>query len=100
MLCYIDIEHEVVLDDPMRREKHLTMRMGEKLRFEELSGLPCLLLRYRFVSNGWIDRVKPAAVLISGSFVPWTHDRVLWRTSSDCPRLRCAYGAHPRTRPR
>lgn len=72
MLCYIDIEHEIVLDDPMRREKHLTMRMGEKLRFEQLSGRPCLLLRYRFVSNGWIDRIEPAAVLISGAQTDWS----------------------------
>lgn len=76
MLCYVDVEHDVVLKDPLRRDAHLTMRMREKLRFEELAGVPCLLLRYRFIDQGWIERIKPAAVLVSGAQTDWSaYDR-------------------------
>ncbi|MFQ5857528.1 MAG: type 1 glutamine amidotransferase [Anaerolineae bacterium] len=72
MLCYIDIEYEGVLNDPERRDAHVAMRMREKLRFEELAGMPCLVLRYGFVGQGWIDRINPDAVLISGAQTDWS----------------------------
>ncbi len=71
MLCYVDIEHETVLNDPYRRDAHLTMRMHEKLLFEELAGMPCLVLRYPSIGQGWIDRINPDAVLISGAQTDW-----------------------------
>lgn len=76
MLVYIDVEHEIVLEDPMRREKHLVLRMQEKLRFEQLSGLPCLTLRFEFVDDGWLDTIDLAGVLISGAQTDWSlYDR-------------------------
>ena len=45
--------------------------MREKLRFEELAGIPCLLLRYHLVAQGWIAELQPAAVLISGARTEW-----------------------------
>jgi GMP synthase (glutamine-hydrolysing) len=72
MLCYIDVEHESVLGEPASRDRHLALRLKEKLRFEALAGVPCLLLRYTFVGQGWIDRLKPTAVLISGAQTDWS----------------------------
>jgi GMP synthase-like glutamine amidotransferase len=72
MLCYIDIEHESVLADPEQRDRHLSLRLKEKLRFEALSSMPCLLLRYHFVGQGWIDTLRPTAVLISGAQSDWS----------------------------
>jgi GMP synthase (glutamine-hydrolysing) len=71
MLCYIDLEHESVLADPQKRDRHLALRFKEKLRFEELAGLPCLLLRYHLVAGGWVERLRPTAVLISGAQSDW-----------------------------
>lgn len=72
MLCYIDLEHESCLQDPQRRNAHLLRRMGEKLRFEALSGLPCLILRYPLVAQGWVARLCPAAIMISGTQSDWS----------------------------
>lgn len=72
MLCYIDVEHDALLEDPQRRHAHMTMRMREKLRFEALAGVPCVVLRYPFVGEGWVDRIKPSAVLVSGAYTDWS----------------------------
>lgn len=77
MLIYVDLEHPAILADPDRRAKHLLKRAEEKARFEELSGRPCMLLRYwQFAGQGWLKRLQPRAVLLSGMMSEWeSYDR-------------------------
>ena len=50
MICYIDIEHERILQDPEERQGHLARRTDVKLRLEEISGQACLVQRYSRVT--------------------------------------------------
>jgi GMP synthase (glutamine-hydrolysing) len=67
MLIYIDLEHPSIRSDPAWGQK----RLQQKLRFEALSGCPCLLLRYELALAGWVERLQPAAVLLSGMMTEW-----------------------------
>jgi GMP synthase-like glutamine amidotransferase len=72
MLCYIDLEHALIRENPARRDAHLAKRMREKLRFEELSGLPCLVMHYSHFLKGWAEGIAPAAIILSGGGTDWS----------------------------
>lgn len=78
MLIYIDLEHPTVRDDPVLGPAHGQKRLQQKLRFEELSGRPCLLLRYELALAGWVERLRPAAVLLSGMMTEWDRYESGW----------------------
>lgn len=66
-LLYIDIEHPSQLATADEQAAHHAQRLHEKLLFEQLSGLPCLWLRYHdLFSPHLLAALHPAAVLISG----------------------------------
>jgi GMP synthase-like glutamine amidotransferase len=71
MICYIDIEHDVVLRDPDRRASHLADRMEIKLRLEAISGEPCLVQRYTDLTRQRLAELDVKALLISGNGTPW-----------------------------
>lgn len=74
MLIYIDLEHPSLRDAP----GHVHKRLEQKLRFEELSGRPCLWLRYEWALAGWVQRLRPAAVLLSGMTADWERYEPGW----------------------
>ncbi len=71
MICYVDMEHPKVLVDPERRLDHLGTLGDRKLRFEEITGLPCLNLHYTQVSRRSLKDLGVRAVLLSGCGTPW-----------------------------
>ncbi|MGQ9517036.1 MAG: glutamine amidotransferase-related protein [Anaerolineae bacterium] len=71
MICYIDIEHESVLEDPQRRDAHLAWVMDVKLRLEELSSVPCLVQHYFRVRRERLRAWGIRAVIISGNASDW-----------------------------
>ena len=73
MLCYVDIEHEVVLDDAVQRVSHLARRHDHQLRFEQIAGVPCLVQRYHNVSPARLRDWGIQAVIISGNATDWIH---------------------------
>lgn len=71
VICYVDIEHEEMLNDPARRDEHLAWAMDVQLRLEELSPAPCLVQHYSRVT---LERLKAwgvRAVIISGNASDW-----------------------------
>lgn len=78
MLIYIDLEHPSIWSDAVAGAAHQQKRMRDKLRFEELSGLPCLLMRYPFALDGWVQRLRPAGLLLSGMSTDWEHYELGW----------------------
>lgn len=71
MICYVDIEHEKVLDDAKRNVSYLAMRMGVQLRLEEISGEPCLVQRYTNVTRRRLREWNIRALVISGNSTDW-----------------------------
>src|SRR5512136_2916918 len=89
VLCYVNIEHSNMMKDPMRRRARLIKLMEAKLRFEELSGEPCLISHYLNVSAETIREIPIDAILISGNSTNWTeYDfegfKGLFRLITDC----------------
>ncbi|MGH2521696.1 MAG: hypothetical protein ACRDH2_04245, partial [Anaerolineales bacterium] len=67
MIVYVDLEHDSLrLMDPEHWEQVLARRLTAKYRFEEISGEPCLLVRYHRVSPALLREVNARAVLVSG----------------------------------
>jgi GMP synthase (glutamine-hydrolysing) len=71
MICYVDIEHDKVLQHPDKRSSHLAGRMEIKLRLEEISGEPCLVQHYSNLTGQRLAEWGVRALLISGNGTPW-----------------------------
>jgi GMP synthase (glutamine-hydrolysing) len=72
MICYIDIEHERILQDPEKRTAHFVHHMDVKLRLEEISGQACLLQRYSRVTRQRLEEWGIRALVISGCGADWS----------------------------
>ena len=72
MICYVDIEHERILQDPEKRQGHLARRMDVQLRLEEISGQACLIQRYSRVTRQRLKEWGIQALLISGCAADWS----------------------------
>ena len=72
MLCYVNIEHPNIMNDLKRRRARLVKLMDAKMRFEELSGEPCLISNYQDVSVQETLKMNVRAILISGNSTNWS----------------------------
>ncbi len=72
MICYVDIEHEKIYQDPEKRPGLLVRGMEVKLRLEEISGQPCLLQRYARVTRQRLEEWGIRALVISGCGADWS----------------------------
>ncbi len=72
MICYVDIEHQRILQDPEKRPTHLIRCMEVKLRLEKISGQACLLQHYSRVTPQRLKEWGIRALLISGNAADWS----------------------------
>ena len=66
MIAYVDLEHQRIHDGPNGNES-LAGRLQVKYRLEDLSGEPCLIVRYQHVTPQLMRDLKIRAVVVSGS---------------------------------
>jgi len=78
MLVYVDIEHPKVFKDKKKREDHFTRIMDAKLKFEELSSLPCYVLHFLRIKSFSQKISQPHALLISGNSTDWSEYNFEW----------------------
>ena len=71
MICYVDMDHPRTWADPTARARRLGTLGLRKLRFEALSGEPCLTLHYTQLDAPLVGRLGLRALLLSGSTVDW-----------------------------
>lgn len=71
MICYVDIEHERILQDPEKRSTHLAQCMDVKSRLEEISGEACLVQRYSHVTRQRLSEWGIRALIIGGNATDW-----------------------------
>jgi GMP synthase (glutamine-hydrolysing) len=71
MLCYVILEHSRFLADHIRSEPNLVPMLRHKFRFEEISGLPCLIQHYTRVTAEKLAAWKVQALLLSGNETDW-----------------------------
>lgn len=73
MIVFVDIEHIRVKQDPPKWRKHLAGVADIKFKLEEISGEPCLIVRYERVSPQLLKDVDARAVLVSGNITEFQH---------------------------
>jgi GMP synthase (glutamine-hydrolysing) len=73
MLCYVILEHADYLEDPAEGESRLAEMLRHKLRFEEISGLPCLIQHYTRVTTERLAAWDVQGLLLSGNVTDWEH---------------------------
>jgi GMP synthase (glutamine-hydrolysing) len=85
MLCYVILEHSRYLADHTRSEPNLARMLRHKFRFEEISGLPCLIQHYTRVTAKKLAAWKVQALLLSGNRTDW--DEYDMTTFTDLKRI-------------
>jgi GMP synthase-like glutamine amidotransferase len=91
MLLFIDLEHERLRqDDPVRADITLANRLRVKYRLEDISGEPCLLLRYFHVNPELLAELRIRAVVVSGNATEFAQYR-----AEDLAGLRALMAAAP-----
>jgi GMP synthase-like glutamine amidotransferase len=89
MIVYVDLEHDRLRHlRPARWEASLAGRLTVKYRLEDISGEPCLIVRYPQVSPALLRAVGARAVLVSGCLTDFEH-----YASADLAGLRAVYEA-------
>ena len=88
MIVYVDLEHERFRQDPAQAEKSLAGRLKVAYRLEDISGQPCLVVRYNRVSPDLLREVNARAVLVSGCATDFEH-----YTEAGLAGLRAVYRA-------
>jgi GMP synthase-like glutamine amidotransferase len=71
MICYVDIEHENMLQNAEDRAVHRDRCEDVKRRLEETSGDVCVIQRYERVTRRWLSELKVKALIISGNVTSW-----------------------------
>ncbi|MEP7357496.1 MAG: gamma-glutamyl-gamma-aminobutyrate hydrolase family protein, partial [Anaerolineales bacterium] len=88
MIVYVDLEHERARQDPARADWSLARRLRVAYRLEDISGEPCLIVRYPRVSPALLREVSARAVLVSGCDTDFEH-----YAEADLAGLRAVYRA-------
>src|SRR4051812_33926224 len=75
MIVYVDLEHreQLELENPDRVLTSLGNRLKVKYRLEEISGEPCLIMRYPQVSPERLRTLPVQAIAISGNATEFEH---------------------------
>ena len=66
MIVFVDNEHEQMYSKPWG-ERLLAARTWIKYRLEDISGEPCLIVRYHQVTPALLEELNAKAVLVSGN---------------------------------
>jgi GMP synthase-like glutamine amidotransferase len=88
MIVYVDLEHERLRQDPAKADENMARRLRAKYRFEDISGEPCLIVRYARVCPQLLREVAARAVLVSGCDTDFEH-----YAEADLAGLRAVYQA-------
>jgi GMP synthase (glutamine-hydrolysing) len=73
MLVYVDLEHERLQQKPEQWEQSLARRLKIKYRLEDISGEPCLIVRYNRVTPELLRDLKVRVVMVSGCATEFEH---------------------------
>jgi GMP synthase (glutamine-hydrolysing) len=74
MILYVDLEHERLMqDDPERGMMSYANRLKVKYRLEEISGEPCLIMRYAQVTPERLRPLPIKAIAVSGNATEFEH---------------------------
>ncbi len=73
MIVYVDLEHDRLRKDPVAGRKSLANQLAYKYRVEEVSGKPCLIVRYPNVNPDLLQKLGAQVVLVSGCVTDFVH---------------------------
>lgn len=71
MIVFVDMEHEVSLQDPRACAAHDHFTAHVRHKIEETGGALCVVKSFRGVSRGWLRALGAQAIVISGNAADW-----------------------------
>jgi GMP synthase-like glutamine amidotransferase len=74
MIVLVDLEHERLAEDrPERAVTSMAGRLKVKYRLEDISGQPCLIVRWNRMSPALLESVGAQALVVSGNSTEFEH---------------------------
>jgi GMP synthase (glutamine-hydrolysing) len=73
MLVYVDLEHERLQQEPEQSQRSMGKRLKIKYRLEDISGEPCLIVRYNHLTPELLRDLKVRVVTVSGCATDFEH---------------------------
>jgi GMP synthase-like glutamine amidotransferase len=73
MIIFVDLEHDHLQQTPILWEQSRARLLKIKYRLEDISGEPCLIIRYDKVNPEQATDVSPSAIVVSGCFTDYMH---------------------------
>ena len=71
MICYVDMEHELAMQDDADRAAHEAHCLDVRHRLEQTSGDVCVVRHYTTVTPAWIKSSGTRALIIGGNVTDW-----------------------------
>ena len=71
MICYVDMEHELAMEDRAERAAHEAHCMDVRQRLALASGDVCVVRHYTSVSKAWVRGSGIQALIIGGNVTDW-----------------------------
>ena len=71
MICYVDMEHELAMQDEAERAAHEAHCLDIRNRLERASGDVCVVQRYTCVTQAWVRSSRTRALIIGGNVTDW-----------------------------
>ena len=71
MICYVDMEHELAMQDRTEKATHEVHLQDVKERLEQASGDVCVVRHYPRVTPAWVGSSGTRALIIGGNVTDW-----------------------------
>ena len=72
-ILFVDLEHDHLQNDPALWELSRARLLQIKYRLEEISGDPCLIIRYDQITPDRVSELTPRALAVSGCYSDYIH---------------------------
>jgi GMP synthase-like glutamine amidotransferase len=71
MICYVDMEHELAMQDGADRAAHEAHCLDVGQRLEQASGDVCVVRHYTGVTQAWVSSSGTRSLIIGGNVTDW-----------------------------
>jgi len=71
MICYVDMEHELAMQDGAEKATHEAHCLDVRQRLEQASGNDCVIRHYTGITQAWVRSSGTRALIIGGNVTDW-----------------------------
>ena len=71
MICFVDMEHEIALQETGKKQTHQNHCADVQRRLEDITGVPCAVRHYTRLTSEWLSAAEVKALVIGGNVTDW-----------------------------